>query len=438
VRRVPITVPTWLWITGLALGAVLGTAVLAPTPVPIVVVACALLGSLAVLQVDVLFEWIVAAYWITFCLFSTMLVDQVVAGQFYPFYLAFVIGAIASLVLGGIRIHPTVAWAYVGLMFLHVYSLIGFADPLGSETLDRLIVYPFGALVLLQFRSARGLRPVSFAATASSLAIAVWVIVSAVRGDFAYRGSIDVNQNVVSFYVALGFLIAFATYLQTFRSRHRFWHRIFLFLALGTMAYALVLLASRGMIIATSLALTALMIRAALRDPRKLATFVVVLLLAALGLLLPGGTGILERFEEPGTATGGGRVQIWSVVIEEMAAAGPVDLVFGHGFGASRDAVERRFAPLASTHNAFLQVAFDLGLAGLALFLTLHWHVLARSRSVPDPEGAQMLGLVTFLLAANMFMSTPDGYLYWTTLGFTLALATWGGRRPTNARAAGS
>jgi hypothetical protein len=422
--RAPRTLPPPVWLAGGLLGAAAGVAVAAPTlwlalGVGVVTLSAVLARS------SVRSELVVAAYWLAFTLFSTFLAGAVIAGMFFPFYIAFVLAAVLIWILVGLRLHPVVAWTYVGLLFVQVLSLVGYTGSIGGDAFEQLVMVPFGALVLLQFRSPRGLRPVALGALASSLAVAVWVIVSAVQGDFAYRGNVDINENVVSFYVGLGFVVALAERLHGGGRGGR--PATFLVVAaMGVTGYALVLLASRGMILGLVLAAGALLVRVALIDRGRLAFFGLLALVASASLLLPGGRGILERFEDPSTATGGGRLQIWATLGHELARAGPRDLLMGHGFEASRVVVSQNFASLDSTHNAYLKVLYDMGAVGLVLFLALHVFVLERSWRIEGRDGALALGLVVFLLGSNLFMSTPDNFLYWTSLGFALALATWG------------
>lgn len=420
----------WLtWLVGPMLGAGIGLAVSAPAAyvaagVGVVAVIGGLLGT------RVRFEFVVAAYWITFVVFSTMLVDAVIPGMFYPFYGALLLGAVVAVAVGGLRLVPVVAWTYVAFLFLVVASLFGYTDPLA---VDRLIVYPFGALVLLQFRSPQGLRTVSIAATLTSLAVSIWVIVEAAQGGFAYRGDIEINQNVVSMYIALGFLTALAGSLHVPRGRGVALRTILGLIVLGTMTYAIVLLASRGMIISALIASTALLVRTVVADRRRLRFLLVLALLVGVGFLLPGSEGLIARFEEPNTVTGGGRVTIWAAVVDSLTQASPRALLAGHGFEASQRVVERHFASLTSTHNAYLQVLYDFGVLGLAAFLVLHAYAVLRSWRIGGRDGAVMIGLVTFLLTANLFMTTPDSFMYWTALGFVLAIATWHGARGTAA-----
>lgn len=404
-----------------AAGLLAGLAAVAPLEYLAAALAAIGLGVL-LLRVDGRTELIVAAYWAAFCLFSTMLVQWVPPGIFILFYLAMFLGLLAGSMAGGLRLEPTVLWLYAGLLAVVFLSLIG-SDLSLSTLLDRLILYPFGAMVLLQFRSDRGFRSVVATAIATSLAIAVWVVVRADQADFAYRADLEVNQNVVSFYVGVGFVLALAWLLSVEGRRVAGrWAMLGMTLALGVMVYSLLLLASRGTIIAIAVTLLVLGVRTAARRPRRLLLLLTVLALAGLGLLLPGGAGLLERFESESTLTGGGRTQIWSTVGAELMASGPAELLLGHGFDSSSALVSRSFGTLNSTHNAYLLIAYDFGLIGLLLFLALHLVPFVRAWRIGSVRGALGVGLVAFMLATSLFLSTPDNFLYWAALGTVLAM----------------
>jgi O-antigen ligase len=191
------------------------------------------------------------------------------------------------------------------------------------------------------------------------------------------------------------------------------------------MLYAMLLLASRGLLLALSVAVVALFVRETLRNPSRLAATLALASLMPLGLLLPGGQGVLQRFNDPGAGTAGGRTLIWSVVGSELAASGPRQLVFGHGFGASKSLVEQRFTRLSATHNSYLQVLYDLGLAGLLVFLALHLRVWIRAWRTQHPAGTVVMATTTFLLAANLGLNVPEYFLYWTIMGWFFGMAPW-------------
>lgn len=405
-------------VAGLVGGAL---AVLEPQYLGAIVAALAL-GYLF-LRTKARTEMIVAIYWAAFALLSTMLMQWVVPGIFIVFYLAMLVGILAGSMAGGLRLEPTITWLYAAFLLLVVVSLIGSYASMGT-LVDRLILFPFGALVLLQFRSATGYRSVTWTAVLTSLAIAIWVVVRADQADFAYRANLDIDQNIVSFYIGLGAVLMLAWFLYGGRRPAQRWTMLFGALALGLMIYSQFLLASRGAVIALGATLLVLAVRTALRNPRRLLLLLGVLLVAGASLLLPGSAGVLERFERDSTLTGGGRTAIWSAIGTEMLRAEPLELLIGHGFDASSTFVSNNFGTLDSTHNAYLLIAFDFGFLGLALFLAMHMVSLYRAWRDSSLRGAMAVALVTFLLITNLTLSTPYNFLYWAALGTALAMTS--------------
>lgn len=415
----------------LAVGAGLLAGLAAVVPPAYLAAALAALGlGLLFLRVPARTEAVVALYWVAFCLFSTMLVDQVVPGIFVLFYGAMFLGVLLGSMAGGLRLDPTTVWLYAAFLLVVVLSLVGSEASLGSLA-ERLILYPFGALVLLQFRAPRGHVGVVATAALTSLAVAAWVVVQADQADFAYRAALDVNQNVVSFYVGIGFVVALAWLAAAaVRGARGRWAAIGVALALGVMSYSLILLASRGATIAVGATLLVLGAWAVRHRPRRLLALLAVVALAGLGLLLPGGAGLLERFESESTATGGGRTEIWRTVSVEMMAGAPQELLLGHGFDRSRELVSGSFGLISSTHSAYLLIVYDFGVIGLLLFLALHALPFVRGWRLGGVRGALVVGLVAYLLTTGLFLSTPDNFLYWAALGLVLAMA-----HPTASRA---
>lgn len=423
-RSQPLALPPGLWLAGAAAGIAAGAAALAP--------ASYLAVGLAATAVVVAFvrtqdrsETLVAAYWLAYVGLSTLFRGQAVDGFFYPFYAAFVVSALVGLVRGGLRVDTRTVWLYAVMVFLLIASLIGYQGSVNPSGLKMLTLYVFGALVMLQVRSARGSRPIAVAATIASLIVSAWVIGNAIQGGFSYRGDTRVDQNVLSFFIGVGFLVILSVWLHRPRGRANRLLMVGLLLALATMLYAMLLLASRGLLLAVAVAIVAMVVREILHDRRRLAATLVLAVLLPLGLLLPGGTGVLQRFDDPRTATAGGRTLIWSVVGSEIVASGPVQLLFGHGFGASSELVEDHFTQLVATHNAYLQVGYDLGVVGLLVFLALHLRVWLRAWRTPGQAGALVMATTTFLLATNLGINAPDNFLYWAIMGWFLAKVQW-------------
>lgn len=409
------------------IGLLLG-AVAAVEPVYAAIGVAVVVLGVVFIQARVHSELVVAAYWLTFTGVSTVFREADVDGAFFPFYGALLFSVAVALWRRGLRLDRRIAWVYGAFLVVLLLSLLAPGSVAGGDSLRRLIVYPFGALVLFQFGSATGLRAVALTAIGTSLAVSCWVIVTAFQAGFTYRGDLDVDQNVVSFYIGLGLMLLLARRLDGARATGTSIGAALDWLAVTVMAYATLVLASRGTIIAISLTLLALFVRELMQAKRRLGVFAALLVVGTMGFILPGGQGLLERFEETGVDTGGGRTLIWSVVIDGIMVSRPSELLVGHGFGASRELVGARFTSLSSPHNAYLQVFFDLGLVGLVLFLALHGLVVVRAWSVPGREGAQMLGLVVFLLAVNLSITAQDNFLYWTALGLALAMSSWFGR----------
>lgn len=414
---------------GVFLGVVLGVATGAAATAPPAYLAGALVSvaaAVAFLSVQTKSELLVALYWFTFVAMSSFFIEQAIDRLFYPFYAVFGLSVVIGLIRGGLRFEARTAWIYGTMLALLIVSLIGYEGSLSPTGLNMMILYVFGALVMLQVRSVRGSRVIFRAAVVASLAVSAWIIGSAVQTGFSYRGGVGLDQNVLSFFVGVGFVAILSAWLHPPANRRRM-RALGLAALLAIMLYALLLLASRGLLLAVGLATATMFLREAIREPRKLGRLALVIAFLALSLALPGGRGVLERFSDPGATTAGGRTLIWSVVLSEFAASSPQQLAIGHGFGAARKLVENHFTWLGATHNAYLQVVFDLGIVGLIVFLALHLPIWQRGWSCPGSAGAHLVGTVTFLLAANLTINAPDNFLYWTALGWLLGTAQWCG-----------
>lgn len=376
-------------------------------------------------------EIIVASYWATLILYETIAHGLEVQGFFYPFYLAFLIGLVASVLGSGVRVRPVFFWPLFGFLAIVAASFVGFMQPIDISVVQRVLAYLLGALVYLQFRSTAGLRVVMSTAIVTSLAVATWVIISASRGGFAYRGDVGVNQNLVAFDVGLGLVAAVAVSVQALGTSRQRIGGVSLLLLSGALVYAMLLLASRGMIIAISLVLGGMLFRLALLDRARLLALLVLLAVGASGLLLPGGGEILERFTDENVETGNERTPIWTALYNDYRDGNFADLLLGKGFDSSKLVVQRGFGTLTSAHNAYLQILYEFGLLGLGFFLALHLAATVASWQVPGALGLTMFGLTLFLLGANLTSTAPDGFVYWAVLAFVFAIGTWGGQRRT-------
>ena len=113
--------------------------------------------------------------------------------------------------------------------------------------------------------------------------------------------------------------------------------KLLAWLGLGIGTYALLILASRGMTIAFVLTLIVLAARVFRSPKRLLLTLLGVSLLGLALTQLPGTDALYERFSDVGDVAGaGGRVQLWGIAYQILRDSGPVELLLGHGFTASR------------------------------------------------------------------------------------------------------
>ena len=141
---------------------------------------------------------------------------------------------------------------------------------------------------------------------------------------------------------------------------------------------------------------------------------------SVIGLVLLVGLGLFhtpaaqERFFYSGSGTvldvlqgnfrGTGRFEAWPLILEE-ALKHPM---LGHGVGTSRDFVPTVWFGVAHAHNDYLRVVFELGLVGLAIFLTaILWQFLDLWKRIKQTDGrvrcafsAAWLGLCVFLVMA--------------------------------------
>ncbi|MCA1792045.1 MAG: hypothetical protein LC667_20000, partial [Thioalkalivibrio sp.] len=288
--------PDWsLWVavvvTGLGLGLVSGLSL------PLTAgVALVLAVTYAFWRADVKAEVLVGAYWIAFCVYETVFAFVTVEGFFYPFYAAFVAFTVIALANGRVRVRVAPTVAYVAFLVVVLLSFVGFAHAIDYGVVQRVVAYCFGLLVMVQFTSVRGLRVVWGAAIASGTAVAVWVIQTSVQGGFGYRGGVEVNQNDASLYIAIGLVPALAALVGQFvAGRLRLRSILPLTVLVGTMFYAVVLLASRGMSIGIALAFLSIAALALVRSRRTLLP--ILLMVVAFGgiFALPGGTSLFAR-----------------------------------------------------------------------------------------------------------------------------------------------
>jgi O-antigen ligase len=69
---------------------------------------------------------------------------------------------------------------------------------------------------------------------------------------------------------------------------------------------------------------------------------------------------------------GSGRLELYSETLRMIARSDPPEILFGHG----HHAVEQHTRSKLSAHNDFLEIAFDYGLVGMLVYLSIHGALL--------------------------------------------------------------
>ena len=109
-----------------------------------------------------------------------------------------------------------------------------------------------------------------------------------------------------------------------------------------------------------------------------------------------------------------------------MSDASLFEFLFGYGFGYGEIVTSSVNSSLTSLHNAYLQMPVEFGIVGLGLFLALHILSLRNVWRRRDKFAVYAVGLIVFLLVVNLSTTTPDNFIYWIILGYTLAIRKWG------------
>ncbi len=91
--------------------------------------------------------------------------------------------------------------------------------------------------------------------------------------------------------------------------------------------------------------------------------FVSVILVQIVGKRF--GSTVIEKIQQSYLSGGSGRTQIYTQVMQEQMKSSIIDWVFGHGYDMVNDVVG------ISAHNDFMEILFDYGIIGFALYISL-------------------------------------------------------------------
>lgn len=419
-----LTLPHWMGSTQLFTLVLLVTALVVGIAVTKVSLLTLMLLALGAGTIGVLLvrwpELTPALFWLVYSAQSTVLTGLSVTGMYYPLYGLMALNAFVALA----RRRLVIGWRllpYALFLLVVLASLLQVSGPLDFTVRQRLFIYLLGFLVFFQFPTDRLPTLLMRVQVLSMLMIVVWVVVTSIQGNFAYRGGISVDQNDVSFLAGFGLL----TLLSLLAGR-----RLPLLLAAAVWAglaggvYALLLLASRGMSIAFAVAALTILGRSLLPARRSVPILLAVVLAGAVLVNLPGSDALIVRFQGANVSTANDRLPLWTASLHDIEHSSAVRILFGRGFASSMDMIRRVNPMLTSTHNVYIQMLYDFGVLGLTFFLAMHLALLGRFWRRRSTVTLFAGSVVVFMLMADLTITASDQFLYWVALGHLLALAT--------------
>ncbi len=207
--------------------------------------------------------------------------------------------------------------------------------------------------------------------------------------------------------VAYNFVIL--TPLALFAYKDKKWVGLFLLLSLSALVF---LCAKRGAILSQGLIILIFIFR----GPYKFGRWgFVILFIGGILALKPLVTRTqkmevspLERFEDK---SGSGRDQIYSTILNGIKDSSIATLLFGHGFYATADLTQKSlgYNVAVVAHNDWLEVAYDFGLLGLILYLSILFSLLRVTiKSNKQYSRLLLLILAIFLVRTSFSMVFAD------------------------------
>jgi O-antigen ligase len=195
-----------------------------------------------------------------------------------------------------------------------------------------------------------------------------------------------------------------------------------LFLPLGL--FAIGLTASRGGMLAATVALMVIPLTMTRLSPGKLIAAVLLLLVTGVVAAAYIPERAMERLATTGTEVEdlslGGRFGIWKAGVKALTKRP----VAGYGVGFWRSAVSPWLGPDPQVaHNSFLSVAVETGLVGLVLYLTMFVAVFLALMRLPSLERRFALVLLATLVVAMSPLSWENDKAVWFVLAALLGLA---------------
>lgn len=218
--------------------------------------------------------------------------------------------------------------------------------------------------------------------------------------------------------VAYNFVIL--TPLALFAYKDKKWIGSLLLLLLSFLVF---LCAKRGAILSQGLIILIFIFRSPYKFDRRV---LFALCLGGLLISIPVVSRIqnmevspLDRFED---YSGSGRAQIYTKIFNGVMQSSFGTLLFGHGFYATSDYTKQtlEFNIAVVAHNDWLEVAYDFGLVGLILYLSILLSILRSViKSARRESNLLLITLAIFLVRTSFSMVFADkgSVIYYMSIG---------------------
>ena len=173
-------------------------------------------------------------------------------------------------------------------------------------------------------------------------------------------------------------------------------------------AAAIIFTSSRGnflaAVITSGLYFLVVLFNADVPQSKKIA-LMVILVLAALGVMMLGSHYLTEQWErmsEFGATADNGRFYLWSQSLQEWEK----NPIFGHGLGGMYRLIGK------ASHNTYLQLLSETGLIGVLLFIPLLFLYIRRTFIVDKVMFVVLIGV----LFQVVFLDALDSRCLWVVL----------------------
>lgn len=347
---------------------------------------------------------------------------------------ALVVGVAATFGRGGLSMRPPSLFLLLMTAFLTwalasvFWSVVPYVTIRKGITLAQLLTFAWLVREVVRNDGQRvGLAQayvlggfVAIASTAASF------MSRAGLGDWRYRVAAEgTNPNWLSISLAVGIPLAWYVFSRRPRAWSRLIYLAYVPLALG----AIVLAASRGGMLVSVVALTAIPFTFPRLDTRGRVFSIALLALSYLlvsSFVLPQRPDLGRNVERLASAANeitdgdlGNRTTIWSAGVRVFVE----HPILGVGFGGFGMATERQLGRPRDPHSTFLSVLVDTGLVGFTLFVAA---IVAAAGPSFFRSGTRS-SIDAFLFAALMVGLVPASWEVHKVTWFVLAWLTTGG-----------